>query len=282
MRYSDSMIVKGIDFTSSPSRRKPITCARAILVDAVLQVQQIEHWPDFTSFETEINAEGAWIAGMDFPFSLARRFIDNIGWPSTWSAYVEQVAQLTRDEFVSVLEAYKKDRQPGDKEHRRYIDTLANAISPQKLYGVPVGKMFYEGAKRLLASPASIPPLRPGESRCTIVEAYPALIARRCIGKASYKQDQKAKQTAEQQQHRQAIVAELASGLVQQVYGLRVELGELRSAVIEDASGDMLDAVLCSIQAAWAHSQREYQYGMPTGIDISEGWIADPMFTTPG
>jgi hypothetical protein len=48
-----------------------------------------------------------------------------------------------------------------------------------------------------------------------------------------------------------------------------------REAVVDDASGDRLDAVLCLLQAAWAlnqHQQGHPRYGLPA-FDPLEGWI---------
>jgi hypothetical protein len=44
-----------------------------------------------------------------------------------------------------------------------------------------------------------------------------------------------------------------------------------RDALVADASGDALDAVLCLMQAAWANGQADH--GMPAVVDSLEGWI---------
>jgi hypothetical protein len=48
-----------------------------------------------------------------------------------------------------------------------------------------------------------------------------------------------------------------------------------------DGSGDSLDAVLCMVQAAWAHQQHERgtasgPYGLPE-FDPLEGWIVSAL-----
>lgn len=87
---------------------------------------------------------------IDVPFGQARRFIQTIGWPDDWRGYVSHVLSLGRESYILVLNDYRRGRQAGDKEHRRQTDKRAKSISPQKLFGVPVGKMFFEGAPRLL------------------------------------------------------------------------------------------------------------------------------------
>ena len=44
-----------------------------------------------------------------------------------------------------------------------------------------------------------------------------------------------------------------------------------RDALVDDARGDALDAVLCLMQAAWASLQPGW--GLPSDVDPLEGWI---------
>ena len=44
--------------------------------------------------------------------------------------------------------------------------------------------------------------------------------------------------------------------------------------MIDDPRGDLLDAVLCALQAAWSSVQPDY--GVPETCDLLEGWIGDP------
>ena len=47
----------------------------------------------------------------------------------------------------------------------------------------------------------------------------------------------------------------------------------LSQTLINDGSGDYLDAVLCAIMAAWAYQRRDQDYGLPPDTDPLEGWI---------
>ncbi|MDH5634091.1 MAG: DUF429 domain-containing protein [Gammaproteobacteria bacterium] len=275
------MKIFGIDFTSTPTSKKPITCAVAEIGGTGLSIETLENLEGFGEIEARLATDGSWVAGLDFPFGQSRLFIENIGWPESWEDYASLVARMSREEFVKVLENYKAGRAAGDKEHRREIDVLASSISPQKLYGVPVGKMFYEGAKRILASDADIVPVRRRASERVIVEAYPAIVARRFIGNRSYKNDVKKKQTPELEQARRDIVSGIHSSVFQSVYGISLNIDDdLKEIMVSDASGDTLDSVLCAIQASWAYLNREKDYGIPSHADRSEGWIADPLFFT--
>jgi len=56
--------------------------------------------------------------------------------------------------------------------------------------------------------------------------------------------------------------------------GLRLKVSHAqRDALVDDGSGDSLDAVLCLMQAAWAAQQGGPRFGLPADMDALEGWI---------
>jgi hypothetical protein len=273
------MKVYGLDFTSAPSQRKSITCAECKLQGEILVLQNFHLYPNFNAFEAFLASPGAWIAGVDFPIALPRQLIENLQWGDTWAEYVSRVADMTKQEFVDALTQYSSQRPYGNREHKRVVDKLCGAISPMKLYGVPVGKMFFEGAPRLLKSSISLPPCRPTDSDRIVLEVYPALVARQWIARRSYKNDDKQKQTLIKQTEREKILAGIRSERQQQIYGFKVNLSDrMIETFTLDGSGDKLDALLAAIQAAWASTQPHY--GIPTDCDRLEGWIADPTLQT--
>jgi hypothetical protein len=163
----------------------------------------------------------------------------------------------------------------GDKEHRRTTDIAAGAISPQKLYGVPVGLMFFEGAPRLLASGVTIPHLHEGDPQRIAVEAYPGVLARQFLGRRSYKNDTPKKRTADQGHARRDLLEALRKE-APRLYGFRIEAPD---RICDDPGADRLDALSCAVQAAWAWRQRDHRYGAPDMVDQLEGWIADPQLS---
>lgn len=275
------MKVLGLDFTSAPNRRKPIPCAVCTLEGERLCLKRIESLPGFAEFEAVLRQPGPWIAGMDFPFGQPRKLIENLGWPKHWEGYVAKLASMAMKDFECLLADYRRGRPKGDKQHRRATDELAGSRSPMMLYGVPVGRMFFQGAPRLLRSVASILPCRPreGEDRI-VIEAYPALVARKWIKGWSYKSDTKSAQTPQQKQAREEIVSGLQSVQLKDHYGLTMTLNEENTEqLVEDPTGDLLDSLLCAIQGAWAYEQRGSSpalYGILRECDPLEGWIVDP------
>ncbi len=270
------MRVLGVDFTSAPTRRKPITCLYCNFANGVLYAERLVPLATFEDFDATLQAQGPWIAGIDFPFGQARRFLESIGWPLSWPDYVAYVHALGRKGFCAALNDYRAGRPYGDKEHKRHTDKVARSISPQKLYGVPVGLMFFEGAPRLLKAGVTIPFLRAGDPHRIVVEAYPGVLARRLIEPgASYKSDRPKKQSVTQLKTRESMLRKIQSGILREQFGFEIQVpSELNLA--EDPTGDQLDALLCATQAAWAWSRRDQCFGAPESVDVLEGWIADP------
>ncbi len=295
MLPNGAMRIYGLDFTSAPSSglskaksRKRLVLAVCTLEKGTLKVGKFENLNgrfsgDFSKFEEWLDTEGEWIAGLDFPFGQPARLIDDLNWPKTWDGYVVLIEKLGKDGFEEILKEYKRGKPAGQKELRRETDCRAGAVSPMKLYGVPVGKMFFQGATRLLNSTLSIHPVREINSeKRHVIEAYPALVARKCLSSpSSYKSDDPRKNTGKLLKARQDIVnvigGESYSGQFRKSYGFSVKMSERdREACISDPSGDLLDSVLCAIQAAWSFLRRENNYGIPEEANILEGWICDP------
>jgi hypothetical protein len=268
------MKIYGIDFTSRPSRKKPITGLVCELDNGTLRAETFVTWDTFKGFENMLRQPGPWLAAIDFPFGQSRRFIENSEWPQSWAQYVRHAGNLSKEEFIAALEDYKRDRPMGDKEHRRQTDKYAKSISPQKLYGVPVAKMFFEGAPRLVEAGVTVPGLQTGDPQRIVVEAYPGVLARSLVGKRGYKSDTKSKQSPEQRAARQDIFFALKNGAARARFGIDIEAP---TSMVDDPTGDTLDTLLCALQAAWAWSQRHKEFGMPEDSDLLEGWIADPM-----
>lgn len=178
---------------------------------------------------------------------------------------------MTRQEFRSTLDNYRASRPAGDKEHLRATEIAAGSLSPMKLYGTPVGLMFYEGAPRLIRAGVTIPGLLEGDRGRIVVEAYPGVLSRGLIGQWGYKQDTMAKQTDEQHQARADLLTAIRSDTLRATREFTVEAPD---SLIDDPSADELDALLCAIQAAWAWTRRAGSYGMPPDNDPLEGWIA--------
>jgi hypothetical protein len=101
------MRVLGIDFTSAPRSKKPITCLHCDFIGGLLHAERLEPLLTFEDFDATLQAPGQWIAGIDLPFGQAKRFIREIGWPPDWPDYVECACKLGRKGFCDLLNAFR-------------------------------------------------------------------------------------------------------------------------------------------------------------------------------
>jgi len=278
------MRIYGVDFTSRPRPGKPITVAECDFVHGSsaetdrLVVRELLRIVDLSRFAQGLSRPGPWVAGMDFPFSQSRRLVRDLRWPDDWEGMVRHVATLEPQPFADLLDLYREAQPAGQKEPKRATDRKARALSPMKLYGTPVAKMFHVGAPALAASGVSVLPCRPADPERVVLEAYPALVVRHLIGpRRSYKADARRQQTDARRKARRELVAALAGGATAPRYGFPVEISRFCAAsLVDDAQGDLVDAVLCAVQAAWAWRRKGDGWGIPQGCDRLEGWIVDP------
>ncbi len=264
-------VLLGVDFTCAPGRRKPITVARGRLHGELVQLQGVQALESLPAFEALLAEPGPWLGAFDFPFGLPRAFVEAQGLGNS-SAEVMAALQLrcpTRMAFRALVDAWGNTRPAGQRLLHRATDTALGGVtstSPLQTRYVPVGFMFYEGLSRLLRSGASLPGLHAGDEQRQAVEGYPALLAHALVGRRSYKNSAEPDRLIT----RIDMVDALEQG--RSPLGLRLKLGHAqREALVADASGDRLDAVLCLLQAAWA--ARQPAWGLPTQVDPVEGWI---------
>jgi hypothetical protein len=148
-----------------------------------------------------------------------------------------------------------------------------SSTSPLQTRYVPVGKMYFEGMARLVKAKLTLPGLRQGRSDAVALEAYPGLLAGEILGKRSYKSNTDATQA--RLIARMDLVDALEQGRTR--LGLRLKLSPAqRDHLVADPKGDRLDAVLCLVQAGWAHWQHEQgstNWGLPADVNPVEGWI---------
>jgi hypothetical protein len=260
----------GVDFTCAPRRAKPITVACGFENKNRLRLEQVERLASFADFDSLLQRRGPWVGGFDFPFSLPRELVRDLGWPAAWPDLVRHCSSLSRQELRQVLDAYRATRAAGNKYAHRATDLPAGSSSPMKLVNPPVALMFHEGARRILDSGVHVPALAAGDLKRVALEAYPGLLTRKQLRiRDSYKSDTKREQTPARKAVRRRLVAELKAGRPLQ---LKLELEPaLEKLLIDDGSGDTLDAAICAVQAAWA--ARRPRYGLPQQVPEAEGWI---------
>ena len=276
------MQLLGCDFSSSPNRHKPIVMARGQLciAEQAVQLQQLMAFDSLDAWQQWLaDAEhGPWVGGFDLPFGLPRELVQTLGWPMDWAACMDFYASLSRVQIREQFKAFCDARPAGSKFAHRTTDLPAGASPSMKWVNPPVAYMLHAGLPRLRAASVYLPGLESLQPRASRVglEAYPGLLARSVLGRRSYKSDDRSKQTPERAAARVELLRALEQGNAGGL-GLKLQLEPAqRSELLADSKGDVLDAVLCLLQAGWAalqHARGDALYGLPPGMDRLEGWI---------
>ncbi|MFM2345493.1 MAG: hypothetical protein RL654_246 [Pseudomonadota bacterium] len=258
----------GVDFSSRPSRRKPIVVAEGHRCDASgqLRLDRLRELSDSAAFTALLTEPGPWLGAFDLPFGLPHELVETLGWPNdSWAALIAHYRRLSRPEIRAAFTAFCAARPTGSKFAHRACDRPAGASPSMKWVNPPVAFMLHAGAPALLDAGCHLPGLHEGDRSRIALEGYPGLSARAVLGRRSYKSDDPARQDESRRQARQTLVQAL-----EQDAGLQIDAGQ-RAALIDDARGDRLDAVLCLLQAARAGQRPDF--GLPARIDLIEGWI---------
>ncbi len=278
---SAATVLLGCDFSSSPSPRKPIVLALGQVVQGRVQLHELVRLHTLSDFANWLQQPQTWVGGFDLPFGLPRELVQTLGWPTDWLACMKHYAALSRADIRETFKAFCDARPVGSKFAHRATDTPAGSSPSMKWVNPPVAYMLHAGVPLLMDAGVCLPrlhvpatPTHPPAAQRIALEAYPGLLARELIGNTSYKSDDKAKQTPERLIARKQLLQALELG--QTRLELRLKLTHAQhDTLVDDASGDSLDAVLCMVQAAWAQTQHEAghaHFGLPE-CDPLEGWI---------
>lgn len=245
--------------------------------------------------------EAGWIAGIDAALAQPLELVQALGWPREWAEYAALCGAMSRAEFRDLLRGFSAARPAGSKYLFRACCRRAGAASPMNTVNPPVGLMFHAVAPRLAAHPVHVPLLRPlPEAARVALETYPGWLARRIMGRTPYKGGGKADEdtrrnarmalleglrnlAAKEGQENGNGTGQAAQRPESALPHLTVNVPpDLAARMVDDREGDLLDALLCAVQAAWA--VQSPGYGLPnpqapspgvTGAQLrTEGWIA--------
>ncbi|HEX6707008.1 MAG TPA: DUF429 domain-containing protein [Albitalea sp.] len=262
--------VAGVDFTSRPTRRKPITVALGRVDAGAVRLERLDAHASFDSFAQWLRTPGPWVAAIDMPFGLPRELVTALGWPTEWLPLMRHYASLSRPQIRERFAAFCAARPAGGKFAHRRCDGPAGSSPSMKWVNPPVAYMLHAGVPLLIDAGLHLPAVHEGDPLRVALEGYPGLLARELLGARSYKSDDKARQTPERLIARKDLLDALEQG--RSHLGLRLRMSHAqRDDLAADASGDRLDAVLCLLQAAWAAGRPGH--GLPEEVDPLEGWI---------
>jgi hypothetical protein len=226
------------------------------------------------AFERFLRESGPWLGGFDLPFGQPRPLIEHVGWPTDWCDFVSFYCSQPRERLRTAFKRWCDSRPAGEKFAWRRSDKPAGSSPAMRWANPPVAWMMHAGIGRMLEAGLEFPAHRHRGGRTRppriALESYPGFTARQ-VCRSSYKSDSPANQTPARTTNRRLILESLTAGTA----GLGVALAAgpaWKRRMIDDGSGDLLDAVICALQAA--HAAALPRYGLPAGLDPLEGWIA--------
>jgi hypothetical protein len=117
----------GVDFSSRPTRRKPIVVAHGELSAGALTLSGLERFDRLESFGHWLAQPGHWVGGFDFPFGLPRELVLQLRWPTDWLGCMQHYAALSRGEIRDTFAAFCAARPAGAKFAHRACDRPAGS-----------------------------------------------------------------------------------------------------------------------------------------------------------
>ena len=212
MQSPEAPPLVGVDFSSRPTRLKPVVVAHGQRHGAVVRVERLAVHASLDSFGQWLAEPGPWLGGFDFPFGLPRELVQHLRWPTQWLPLMRHYASLTREQIRDTFAAFCDARPAGSKFAHRVCDVPAGSSPSMKWVNPPVAFMMHAGVPLLLDAGVHLPPMHAGDERRVALEAYPGLLARELIGKRSYKADERARQTPERLIARKDIIDAMEQG----------------------------------------------------------------------
>ncbi|RZJ19636.1 MAG: DUF429 domain-containing protein, partial [Haliea sp.] len=99
------MMLIGCDFSSAPTRRKPIVLALGSSAGGRVQLGRLVLLATLDEFDDWLRQPGPWLGGFDLPFGLPRELVEQLGWPRAWPALIAHYAALSRADTISSVAA---------------------------------------------------------------------------------------------------------------------------------------------------------------------------------
>ena len=126
----------GCDFSSAPSRRKPVLLACGRLRAGRVLLERLESFETQAGFGDRLAEPGHWVGGFDLPFGLPRELVQALGWPTDWAACMAHYAALDRaairDAFFRAKgrqDALEKRRDLWKREQRGLFERQEEAVN---------------------------------------------------------------------------------------------------------------------------------------------------------
>ena len=161
----------GCDFSSSPSKRKPIVLALGQARQGRVQLQALQTFDTLSAFVDWLAQPADWVGGFDLPFGLPRELVETLGWPTDWAACMDHYCALERSDIREQFAAFCNARPVGGKFAHRAADRPAGSSPSMKWVNPPVAWMMHAGVPLLRAAQWTLPGMCEGRPDRVALEA---------------------------------------------------------------------------------------------------------------
>ena len=290
------MKIYGVDFSSSPNKKKPIVVANGFLEKKkysqtekkFLIVENFKYLENLFDFEVFLKSSGPWFAGFDLPFSMPVELVESNKWPKIWNEFINFYCRQSREYLRSMFVNWCNERPLGNKFAWRKTDKCAGSSPAMRWTNPPVAWMMHAGMKIMIRQnlyfPAHNFPVHLNRiavdfnnfieknihfNHKLAFESYPGFVAKKIV-KKSYKSDNLKKNTQERFDNREKIIKDLVQANLKPDLSLVCSKGTYDMA-INDHRGDILDSMICAFQVA--DSLFKKNFGLNHNYNSFEGWI---------
>ncbi len=291
------MKIFGVDFSSSPNKKKPIIVAKGFIEKKnylktekkFLIIEDFYYLHSLSEFEFFLKSSGPWFAGFDLPFSMPVELVEFYKWPKIWNEFVDFYCSQSREYLRSAFVNWCNQRQVGNKFAWRKTDKCAGSSPSMRWTNPPVAWMMHVGMKIMIKENLYFPAHNfPTESNKVATqfekfidkkitnfiykvafESYPGFTVRKIL-KKSYKSDDLKKNTQERYENRVKIMNTLTQPHFKSDLSLICSKNSFNLA-IDDPKGDFLDSMICAFQVA--DSLFKKNFGLTHSYSSFEGWI---------
>ena len=290
------MIIYGVDFSSAPTKQKPIviaecqfdSCNNRSSNQSSLLLKRFVLIYSLNDFESFLSKSKFGVGGFDLPFSMPEELIEYFEWPNEWETFVRYFCGQSKPFLKECFKSWCEKRDSGKKFAYRLTDIVSKSSPAMRWVNPPVAWMMHAGIHRLIDAGLIFPAhdrrvqtkiehklIKSMELKGLVykkklaVEVYPALTVRKVTNK-SYKSDEKVKNNSARIAKRRDILKSLRYQTAGLSLDLKITLRDQKK-VIEDFRGDYLDAVICAMQAADASMDPFFKF--PKSHNYLEGWI---------
>jgi hypothetical protein len=153
-----TMIIYGVDFSSAPTKQKPIviaecqfdSCNNRSSNQSSLLLKRFVLIYSLNDFESFLSKSKFGVGGFDLPFSMPEELIEYFEWPNEWETFVRYFCGQSKPFLKECFKSWCEKRDFGKKFAYRLTDIVSKSSPAMRWVNPPVAWMMHAGMHRLI------------------------------------------------------------------------------------------------------------------------------------